>query len=358
MNKERLQLLRELTEVSGVSGYETEVKNVLKKYLKGLADVTYDKIGSIVFRKEGESSTPKVMIPGHMDEIGFMVRFITDDGFIKFWPLGGWFDQVLLSQKVVIKSSKGDIIGIIGSKPPHILTEEERKKVIEIKDMFIDIGASSKKEVEEDFGIKPGDPIIPFSEFKEMWNKKCLLAKAWDDRVGCALFVEVIKELQKVKHPNTVYGVGTVQEEVGLRGARTSSWVVEPDVAIIAEVGIASDVPGAKPEEICGKLGKGPQIAIYDAGMIPNLKLRDLVVDIAKKKKIPFQFTSLNRGATDGGVIHIHTKGVPCVYIGVPTRYIHSHAGIINIDDYENTLKLIVETVKVLDKKKVEELIP
>ncbi|MFH1824582.1 MAG: M42 family metallopeptidase [Candidatus Firestonebacteria bacterium] len=358
MNKERLQLLKELTEIGGVSGYETEVKNVLKKHLKGLADISYDKIGSIIFKKEGDSASPKIMIPGHMDEVGFMVRFITDDGFIKFLPLGGWFAQVILSQRVIIKSSKGDYTGIVGSKPPHILTEEEKKKVVEIKDMFIDVGASSKKEVEEDFGIKPGDPIVPFSEFKEMGNKKNLLAKAWDDRVGCALFIDVIKELQKTKHPNTVYGVGTVQEEVGLRGARTSSWVVEPDVAIIAEVGLATDVPGVKQEEVVGKLGKGPQITILDAGMIPNLKLRDLVVDIAKKKKIPFQFTSVNRGATDGGVIHLHTRGVPCIYIGVPTRYIHSQAGIINTDDYENTLKLILETVKVLDEKKVKELIP
>lgn len=358
MNKERTDLLRELSEASGVPGYEQEIREILKKHLKGLADVEQDKMGSIIFKKKGAHESPRIMIPGHMDEVGFMVKFITDDGFIRFIPLGGWFDQVLLAQKVVIKSSKGDVIGVIGSKPPHILTEEERKKIVVQKDMFIDVGASSKKEAEEDFGIKPGDPIIPVCPFLEMKNKKNLLAKAWDDRVGCALFVDIIKELKGVKHPNTVYGVGTVQEEVGTRGAATSVWAVNPDVAIVAEAGIANDVPGVKPDEIIGKLGQGPAITIIDSGMIPNTKLRDLMADIAEKKKIPFQFQSLIVGATDGRPIHLHMKGVPCIYIGVPARYVHTHAGIINIDDYENTLKLIIETIKVLDEKTAKGLIP
>ncbi|OGS19438.1 MAG: peptidase M28 [Elusimicrobia bacterium RIFOXYA2_FULL_40_6] len=360
MDKSRLELLKELTEADGVSGYEVEIKDILKKRLKGLSEVEQDKLGSVIFKKVGTSEAPKIMIPGHMDEVGFMVKAITESGFVKFVPLGGWMPQVVLAQKVVIKSAKSDIIGLIGSKPPHLSTEEERKanKCPEMKDMFIDVSASSKKEAEEDFGIKPGDPIIPVCDFIQMKNKDYYLAKAFDNRIGCALFVEIIEALQKEKHPNTVYGVGTVQEETGLKGATTSSWMVNPDVAIIAEISIASDTPGLEKEDGAVKLGQGPSICLIDRGMIPNLKLRDLVVETAKKNKIPYQFGTMIGGTTDGTAVHINAKGVPCIYIGVPMRYAHSHAGIINIKDYENTLKLILEVVKVLDEKKVKELVP
>lgn len=358
MSKEKISLLKELTESSGVCGYEQDVREILKKHLKGHAEVEQDRMGSIIFKKKGTSENPKIMIPAHMDEVGFMVNFITDEGFLRVVPLGYWPDQVLLAQKVVIKSSKDDVIGVIGSKSLFSLTEEEEKKVILKKDIFIDVGASSKKEVEEDFGIKPGDPIIPVSEFTEMKNKKYLLAKAWDDRVGCALLIDIIKELNEIKHPNTVYGVGTVQEEVGRRGGVTSTWVVNPDVGIVAEPGIANDVPEVRPDEVIARLGQGPEITVIDEKMIPNTKLRDLMVNIAKKKNIPIQFQSLIVGKTDGSRMQLHARGVPCIYMGVPTRYVHSHAGIINIDDYENTLKLIVETIKVLDEKTVKSLIP
>ncbi|MEI7904034.1 MAG: M42 family metallopeptidase [Candidatus Firestonebacteria bacterium] len=357
MNKESLKLLKELTEASGVSGYETEVKELLKEQLKGFAKTEYDRLGSVIFRKEGSSETPKVMIPGHMDEVGFMVKYITPDGFIKFLPLGGLYDGVLLSQRVTVKSSKGDVTGVIGCMPPHIMSAEELKKMVGIKDMFIDVGASSKNEVEEEFGINPGDPIIPVSKFEVLRNGKAILAKALDNRAGCALFVDTLKALKKVKHPNTVYGVGTVQEEVGLRGAKTSANVVNPDVCLVAEIGIAADVPGVSEENAIGKLGKGPYIKILDAGMIPNLKLRDLAIATAKKQKIPFQFATLSRGRTDGGMIHFHADGVPSLVIGIPTRYVHSHVSVMHTEDYDNALKLMVELVKVLDKKTVAALI-
>ncbi len=357
MRKESIELLKELTEASGVSGYETEIKELLKKQLKGRAVVENDRLGSIIFKKEGAAKEPRIMIPGHMDEIGFMVKHITDDGFIRFLPLGGWYDGVILSQRVIIKTCKGDVPGIVGSKPPHIMGAEEIKKMVEKKDMFIDVGALTKAEAEEEFGIRPGDPVIPDSKFQILKNGKTILAKALDDRAGCALFVEVIKALKDIKHPNTVYGVGTVQEEVGLRGARTSANVVDPDVCLIAEVGIAADVPGVSQDQMPGKLGKGPFIKILDAGMIPNTRLRDLAVSTAKKHKIPYQFASLPGGATDGGVIHFHSRGVPSLVIGVPTRYIHSHASIIHLDDYENSVKLLLELVKVLDKRTVASLI-
>ncbi|OGS22140.1 MAG: peptidase M28 [Elusimicrobia bacterium RIFOXYA2_FULL_39_19] len=360
MEKARIEFLKELTEASGVSGFELEIKNILKKHLKGLAEVEEDKLGSVIFKKQGASSGPKIMIPGHMDEVGFMVKSITEKGFIKFIPLGGWMPQVVLAQQVVIKSSKGDVTGVVGSKPPHLSTEEERRanKGIEMKDLFIDVSASSRKEVEDDFGIKPGDPIIPVCAFTQMKNRDYYLAKAFDNRIGCALFVEIIKALQNEKHPNTVYGVGTVQEETGLSGAKTSSWVVNPDVAIVAEISIAADVPGMENEDGILKMGQGPSICLIDRGMIPNLKLRNLVIETAKKHNIPFQYGAMTGGTTDGTAVYVHTKGVPCIYIGVPMRYAHSPAGIINMKDYENTLKLMLELIKVLDENKVRELVP
>lgn len=352
-----LQLLKEITNVCGVSGYEGEVKRFIKEQLKDITEIEYDNLGSIICKKSGASDSPKIMLAGHMDEIGFMVKLVTEEGFIKFSSLGGWWNQVMLAQRVIIKTSKGDIHGIIGSKPPHILSDDERNKVVDRKDMFIDVGAVDAKQAKEEFGIRPGDPIIPFSPFQVLNNGKTYLAKAWDDRIGCALFIDVIRNLVNDTHPNTVYGVGTVQEEVGLRGAKTSAWTIQPDVGIALEVGIASDVPGGKKEESMESLGKGTSILLYDASLIPNLKLRDLAIDTAEENGIPYQVDVMERGGTDAGSMHVNMRGTPCLVMGVPCRYIHSHAGIINRDDYDNTVKLITAMIKKLDKDKVSALV-
>jgi endoglucanase len=290
-----------------------------------------------------------------MDEIGFMVRHITKEGFIKFQPLGGWWDQVLLGHRVIIKTSQGDVIGVLGAKPPHLLDAEERKKVVEKKDMYLDVGACSEEEVHE-MGVRVGDPIIPASEFTVMAKPNFYLSKAFDNRVGCALAVEAVRTLAEEGHPNTVYAVGTVQEEVGLRGAKTTAFAIDPDVAIILEVDIAGDVPGIKPEETAVKMGGGPSMLVYDARMIPNLKLRDLVIATAKELEIPLQFSAMAGGATDGGMIHIHNQGVPSVVIGVPTRHIHSHNAILCRDDYDQALRLVVAVAKKLDGDTVADL--
>jgi putative aminopeptidase FrvX len=347
------RLLKDITTVAGVSGYESEVRAVIRRYLSSVSTIEHDKMGSIICAKKGTSASPKVMLAGHMDEIGFMVKLITKEGFIRFLPLGGWFDQVLLGHRVIIKTSAGDVTGVIGAKPPHLLPEDERRKVIEKKDMYIDIGATSEDEVRT-AGVKIGDPIIPQSEFAVLANPKTYLSKAWDDRIGCALFIEAIQQLTAKPHPNTVYGVGTTQEEVGLRGAKTSAHVINPDVAIILESDIAGDVPGIKPEESNTKLGKGPTLLAYDSRMIPNLKLRDLVIATAAEHGIPLQMSLIERGATDGGMIHVHNEGVPTVVICVPARHIHSHSSIIHRDDYDNALKLVVALVQLLDEKTVQ----
>jgi endoglucanase len=349
------RLLKEITEASGVPGYEGDVRVLMRSYLAEIAEIEQDKMGSFIGKHEGAAGGPRVMLAGHMDEVGFMVKLITKEGFIKFLPLGGWWDQVLLGHRVVIKTSKGDVIGVMGAKPPHMLSSEDRSKVVDKKDMYIDVGACSKEEVEE-IGIRPGDPVIPVSEFSFMANPRMYLAKAFDNRLGCALAIEALQQVAAEGHPNTVYAVGTVQEEVGLRGAKTSAWTISPDVGIVLEVDIAADVPGIKPEESEIRLGGGPSLLVYDARMIPNLKLRDLVVTTAEELGIPLQFSAMLGGATDGAAIHLHNDGVPTVVIGVPTRHIHSHNSIICRDDYDQALELIVALVKRLDGDTVSAL--
>ena len=342
------QLLKDITEVSGVPGYENEVRAVMRRYLGAAGTVEQDKMGSFIGKQVGTSDSPRVMLAGHMDEIGFMVKLITKEGFVKFVPLGGWWDQVLLGHRVTIKTAQGDVIGILGAKPPHLLGAEERNKIVTKDEMYIDVGARSEEEV-RGMGVRPGDPIIPVSEFTVMANPRFYLSKAFDNRVGCALAIQTLQELAGKGHPNTVYAVGTVQEEVGTRGAKTSAFVINPDVAIILEVDIAGDVPGIKPEETAVKMGSGPSLLVYDARMIPNLKLRDLVIATADELGIPLQFSAMSGGATDGAMIHMHNEGVPTVVIGVPTRHIHSHNAILCRDDYDNTLRLIVALVEKLD---------
>src|SRR5208283_1711866 len=206
----------------------------IRGYLEPLGELSQDKLGSLVCKQKGSSDEPKVVLAAHMDEIGFMVKFITADGFIKFTALGGWWDQVLLAHRVIIKTSKGDVTGVIGAKPPHVLTQEERKVVVEKKDMYIDIGASSQQEVEAE-GVRIGDPVVPQTEFSVLSNGKGYLAKAFDDRVGCAICIKALQRLAGQNHPNTLFGVATVQEEVGVRGATTSVELINPDLAIILE---------------------------------------------------------------------------------------------------------------------------
>jgi putative aminopeptidase FrvX len=350
-----LNLLKELTETPGVSGYETPIRSVIRKYLADYGELTQDKIGSVICRKQGSFENPKVMLAGHMDEIGFMVKQISTEGFIKFLPLGGWFDQVLLGQRVIIQTHLGDVVGVIGAKPPHLLPADEREKVVKRKDMYIDIGASSKDEVEA-AGVQLGDPIIPKADFIELTGGKTYLSKAFDDRVGTAMVISVMQALQKIEHPNTVYGVATVMEEVGIRGATTSVRAVDPDVAIVLESDIAGDVPGIKPDESSIKLGQGPTIVLYDVRMIPNIRFRDLVLETAKKIDVPIQMSAIEGGATDGAAIHLHGIGVPTIVICVAARHIHSHSSIIHRDDYDNAVKLLLALVERMDTKTVASL--
>ncbi|WP_059103846.1 M42 family metallopeptidase [Shouchella shacheensis] len=356
MADEKLQMLKDLTNANAISGFEKEAREVMTKYISPYADhVSTDHLGSLIATKTGDANGPKIMVAGHLDEIGFLVTSVDEKGFLRFQTIGGWWGQVMLAQRVTVMTRSGTIDGVIGSKPPHVLTPEARKKPVEIKEMFIDIGASSREEAES-FGVRPGDAIVPVCEFTVMKNEKLLMAKAWDNRIGCAIAIDVLRGLENVDHPNTVYGVGTVQEEVGLRGAKTSGHAIKPDIGFGIDVGIGADTPGVSDKEAQGTLGNGPQIILYDASMIAHKELRDFVVQTADDHEIPYQYAAIPGGGTDSGAIHLTADGVPALSITVATRYIHTHAGILHRDDYENTVKLLVEVIKRLDADTVKRL--
>jgi len=347
-----MELLKELTEVNGVPGYEGRVAAIVERHLRGLCEIERDALGSIICRTDGGVKGPKVMLAGHLDEIGFIVKHITDKGFVKFHNLGGWLDQVVLSQRVVIETSRGSVEGVIGAKPPHLVSPEDRGKVVAVAKMFIDVGAKDRKEAQERFGIQPGDPIVVATPFTPLKNRRMLLAKAWDDRVGVALMIEALQAFAKQRHPNVLYGVGTAQEEVGLRGAQTAVQTVAPDVGLVLETAIAGDVPDLN-DEGHPTLGGGAAIYVFEGSAIPNTRLRDLALSICREKKIKHQVAFLPGGGTDAGRMHVHARGVPCLVLGVPTRHIHTPAGILHADDYEAALKLTTELVKALDAKTV-----
>ncbi|ODV57414.1 M42 family metallopeptidase [Lysinibacillus fusiformis] len=352
-----LQMFKDLTDANGIAGNERAPREVMKKYIAPYADtVETDNLGSVIAKKVGDENGPKIVVAGHLDEVGFMVTQIDDKGFIKFQTVGGWWSQVMLAQRVTITTRKGDeVIGVIGSKPPHILPADVRNKVVDIKDMFIDIGAASKDEVLE-WGVRPGDMVTPYFEFNVMKNEKYLLAKAWDNRIGCAIAIDVMKALQNEKHPNILYSVGNVQEEVGLRGAKTATHKIQPDIGFAVDVGVAGDTPGVTAKESTSKMGAGPQIVVYDASMVSHRDLREFVLDVADENNIPYQFEAMAGGGTDAGSIHVTANGVPALSIGIATRYIHSHAGILHRDDYDNAVKLMVEVIKKLDRDAVNKI--
>jgi endoglucanase len=348
------QLIRDLTMLNGIPGNERRVRAYFETAVEGKADLTRDNLGSAIARKIGDPNGPRIMFSGHMDEIGFLVTEFTKEGYIRFVPAGGWWGHVVLGQQFQI-TTRDDrtILGVVGSKPPHILKDEEKQKVVDLKDMYLDIGVAAKADVEA-LGINVGDMITPFIESRDLADPKFILAKALDNRIGVALAIEVLENLQNIAHPNVYYAVGTVQEEVGLRGAGTAAYAVAPDIGIALDVTIAHDYPGGSRET---ELGKGPCLMIYDSSMVGHVALREFAVGICEELKIPFQYSYLLRGGTDAGKIHLAHSGCPSLAVCLASRYIHSHTSIIHADDYENAVRLVTEMVRRLDRATVDAII-
>ncbi|GAE25797.1 glutamyl aminopeptidase [Halalkalibacter wakoensis JCM 9140] len=347
MNEDTLQLFKTLTELQGAPGFEHDVRKFVRTEMEKYTDeIVQDRLGSIFGVKRGLEQGPKVMVAGHMDEVGFMVTSISKNGLIRFQTLGGWWSQVLLAQRVQIMTDNGPVIGVIGSTPPHLLQEAQRKKPMDIKQMYVDIGADDKEDASK-IGVKPGQQIVPICPFTPMANDKKILAKAWDNRYGVGLSIELLKELQNESTPNVLYSGATVQEEVGLRGAQTAANLIKPDIFFALDASPANDATGGK--DAFGHLGKGALLRIYDRTMITHRGMREFILDTAESNNIPYQYF-ISQGGTDAGRVHMSGDGVPSAVIGVCSRYIHTAASIVHIDDYAAAKELIIKLVKTTDQ--------
>jgi putative aminopeptidase FrvX len=339
--------LEKLSNACGVTGRENEARDLMVRLMTPYADeIAIDKLENVIAVKKGKEKAPKIMIAAHMDEVGLMVKTISKDGFLQFAKMGGIDDRILPAQKVIIFSRKGTFPGIIGSKPPHIQKEEERKKITTSDELFIDIGAESKDDALA-MGVAVGDPVAFDIKYVQL-GRDVVIGKAFDNRAGCATMVETLKQLQKTDY--TIYAVGTVQEEVGLRGAGAAAFSVDPDLAIALDVTIAGDTPGVREFDANVKMGKGPALTITDSGLITSSKILRWLVDSAEEEKIPFQIETGLMGSTDAARISLTRQGIPCGNISVPTRYIHSPVGMLRLKDIENSAKLTVAAIHRISK--------
>jgi endoglucanase len=350
-------LLKKLSEAFGPSGFEGAVRKIMDEELSRYSSNIYtDGLGSLIAELSEESKGPKIMVTAHMDEVGLLVKYIDDRGYVKFQQLGGWLDQALIGQRWQILTKKGMVLGVSGIKTPHVMSVEEKKKIVKSDDVFIDVGAESKKDAETRLGIFPGDPIAPVSQFDFLGDNGLYIGKAWDDRIGLAVITEVARSLKSTSNRNKVFLVATVQEEVGLRGAETSSFAIEPDIGINIEAGVAGDYPGISKNESQEQIGCGPTIFLHDSMMLPNLKLRDLTVSIAEELQMDIQFNVLKGYGEDGAAVQRTHKGTPTINIAVPTRYLHSHNGVISRLDFDDSVKLISTLIQRLTIETVNDL--
>ncbi len=344
------RLLAELADAAGPSGFEEPVRAIVVRELTPLADkISYDGLGSVIAR--AGTSGPRIMLDAHMDELGGVVRRVTPAGFLTMQMLGGWLDQALPDQRWVIIGSKGPVEAVTGIRDIHVVSTEERTRVFPRDSMYLDVGAKSPEEVAA-LGIGPGDPVVPDAPFKRL-AKGRYLGKAWDDRVGVAVAIEVMRRLKASGHPNQLFVAATVQEEVGLRGARTAADLIKPDVGIAIEGGITGDSPGRNPEETQARLGEGPGIFLYDSSAIPNRKMVALTADTAQAKGIPLQRDLVQGYGDDSAAIQATAGGVPTVNLIVPARYTHAHNGVIDRADFDGMVELIVAMIQRLDAKEV-----
>ena len=347
MDINTIKLIEDLSNANGISGFEDEVLEVIRNYGKDFLDIKEDSTRNLfLYRKNHDGNKPVIMLDGHSDEIGFMVQSIKTNGTIKFLAIGGWFSQNVSAHKVRIKNSEGKYItGVVASKPPHFMTQKERTSIVEIIDMVIDVGASSRDEVIEKYKIEPGAPIVPDVDFSFNNENDIMLGKAFDNRLGCACVIEILAKLENEDLPVDIVGAISAQEEVGTRGAAITSKVINPDIAIVFE-GTPADDTFRDKYESQGALNKGPQIRHRDVSMIANPRLTKFARDIAKTKNIPFQDAVRSGGGTDAGKIHLSNYGVPTLVMGVPVRYAHTHYGFSSIKDFNDCIKWSVEIIK------------
>jgi len=347
-------LLRELSEAPGPSGFEEAVRAIMVPRMKPLADdLRYDGLGSVIARQG--SSGPRIMLDAHMDELGGVLRRVTPDGFVSMQMLGGWLDQALAGQRWVIIGSKGPVHAVSSIRDIHLAPAEERGALIKRDQVFLDVGARTAGEVAA-LGIAPGDPVVPDSGFQDLNGTGNYAGKAWDDRVGCAVQLLAMERLKQLGHPNQIFFVATVQEEIGLRGARASSAIVHPDIGIAIEGGVTGDSGGAHPEESQVRLGAGPGVFLFDSSALPNRKLVALIRKVAADAGVPLQVDLVQGYGDDSAEMQTVGGGAPTVNLVVPARYTHVHTGVINRRDFDRTVDLVVALLRRLDARTVAEL--
>ncbi len=351
------QLLKKLCETPSPSGHEDWIRDIVIRELEPYADeISVDSMGNVIAVKRGGES--KIMVAAHMDEIALMVKHVDKRGFLRVTPIGGWSDIILPGQRVLVITTRGEIIkGVVGSKPPHIMKPEEAKQVIPIRDLFIDIGVSSREEAEK-LGVKPGAVVVIDRDVARLGNPDRVTGRAFDDKVGVVVMIEAFKRLENTRH--TVYAVATVQEEVGLKGARTSAYAIGPDLGIALDVTIASDLPSVKEDEWITELGKGPAIKVMDgrsgSGIIVNRLIREKMMEIAEEEGIPYQLEVLTGGTTDASAIQLTKAGVPTGAISIPTRYIHSPIETLDLNDVAYSIMLLKKFIEKTDPEWVRKL--
>jgi len=337
------KLLRTLSNAHGVSGSEGSVYEVIRKELEPYVDEIHsDPLGNLIGVKKGDGFS--IMLAAHMDEIGLMVKYVDEKGFVHFVTLGGWFAPTLYNQRVVLHGAKKKVPGVIGGKPPHVMEEEERKKPVKVEDMFIDIGVKGQEEAQK-LGIDVGTPITIDRDYTSLVGSR-VTGKAFDNRVGVTVLV---KTMQQLKTPHTVYAVCTVQEEVGLKGARTSAFSLDPDCAIALDVTIPGDHPGIEKKQSSLEMGKGPAITIVDSagrGLIASRAMVEWLKTTADAHKIPVQLEVGSGGTTDATAIHLTKGGIPSTTLSVPTRYIHSPVEVVDLADLDGSIQLLTEALK------------
>ena len=353
-------LLRALTEVPGASGFEGPVRKIVYDNLKDdLFNLHTDGMGNLIgSRDRGPSKKPRVLLMAHMDEVGFLIREIDEKGFVYFDNVGGWVDAVVLEQKWVISTPKGPVIGITGVESPHVISGYPKVESVSQKRMFLDIGVSSKAEAEA-LGIRPGLPITPLVTFEELNGTDRYVAKAFDDRIGLAVIIETIRQLRGEEIPCEVVVAATVQEEVGTRGALVVYESTKPDIVLNIEIGIARDFPVLYPNHLSEApyLGKGPTIYVYDGSMIPNNNLVSFMVNVAENHHIPFQYESqVLWYSQDGCRLQTSGNGRAAINLGVPTRYVHSPYGIVDLSDFDQLVQLLKEALREMTGEVVDSI--
>ena len=341
-------LLKKLTEVIGVSGGEQEIRSIIMKEISEKVDHIYiDKIGNIIAHKKGNKSpNKKVMVCAHMDEVGLIVSNIDSSGLIRFKSVGGIDPRILLSKVVVIGDNL--VKGVIGSKAFHLQEEEEKTKSLKIKDLYIDIGTSTKEETEKQINL--GDYIGFNTKYEEMGNS-LIKAKALDDRVGCAILIKMLDK----DYDFSLYTVFTVQEEIGLRGAKVAAFNVNPDIALVVEGTTCSDVPGTVPSQYATRLGKGPAVSIMDSASYSDKEIATSLYRLGIDNNIPVQWKKTTFGGNDSGAIHLTREGIRTGALSIPCRYIHSPVSVMNKNDYLNCIRLVELFLENIEEKEFYE---